>query len=1646
MREAIRRAGADPGGRDETLRQLTGAFGRFSGSRLEAAGAPVKLGYISRNAKGVDLTARRIDFDRLLADLKAYLRSNPEELDWNRINLDTLGYRMVEADQQKYLGEEVAKWSVEFEPREAHLDRMVEIQTPLDKAGAFWVQAQARDGNRTSVVVWIADTALIRKPLAGKFHLFAADARTGQPVSNAELECFGYERRARAINRERLKTEIQQITLTTNAMGEAIIDLSDRKEWLITARKEGRFAYLGFSGLWQRSLEDTRPDEIRFFSITDRPVYRPGDTVRFKAWLGRSSYDKDLAGEFRGRTIAIEAHSPTGEKIHEAKLAADEFGGVSGEFTLGPEAALGSCYLSLTCDGVSGAGQFRVEEYKKPEFEVTLQMPQKPVQLGGTFSVKAAATYYFGAPVTKGEAHIKILRKPEANRRFPIGPWDWLYGNGYSYFLPEHTWYPGWAQWGCYAPRFSWIPWNAPEPELIREETLPIGPDGTVTLSIDTAEAKEQHSDEDHRYEVEIAVTDESRREITGSGSVIAARAPFDIFVSLDRGYFDAGDPIELRAEARTPDAIPVVGEAKARLLRVTYDAAGNPVEQEVQSASGSTVDGVFTAKFTAATGGQYRAVCDVTSADHTASGGRLFLVRGVAAAGSPASFRFNDLELVPAQPSYQPGETMRLLINTARENSTVVLFTRPVGGVYSAPVILSLQGRSLVYEVPVLPADQPNFFVEAYTVSDGRLHQMALEVPVPPLQRSLKLAATPDKTDYRPREKAKIALKLSQPDGTAYVGQTVIAVYDKALDAIAGGSNVPSLIAAFWEWKRHHSPERDDSLARMFPDLPLSEKDVMQEFGLGMMGSMGASLAGNPMLERAMADGAPMVAAAMAPPAAAPLAKSAPAPQDAFAGGAAPAPSAVPMIRSEFADSIFWAASVITSANGEATVTFDLPDNLTAWKVKAWAMGPGTRVGEAETEFTTSKKLLLRQQAPRFFVEKDEVVLSANVHNYLDQAAPVEVSLELDGPTLSAIDSAPRSLQLAPGAEQRVDWKIRALAEGTATVRMKALSTVESDAVQMSYPVLVHGMLKTDSWSGSLDPSQESSKVTLNVPAERRPDQSRLQVRWSPSIAAAMVDALPYLIDYPYGCTEQTVNRFVPAVITRKVLTDAGISLADIRKKAVNLNPQQLGDAKDRAAQWKQGIEDHPVFNETRLDRLISVGIKKLSGMQNSDGGWGWFTDESSAHTTAVVVDGLQRGVTAGAPVPPEILARGLQWLTAHQSKEVARMALPATETNHKSAADSLDAFIATLVPAEPAMLDALYRDRLNLTPYAQALLGRALHTAQRKAQRDMVRQNLEQFLVTDPENQTAWLKFENGNSWWHWYGDPIETQAAYLQLLVAIDPAAPAASGLVKYLLNNRRHGSYWNSTRDTALCIEAIAAYFQASGEASPDLNLDVVLDGKVRRSVRITAADLFSYESALDLGPADLADGAHTLEFRKTGKGPLYYNAYLTNFTKEDPITAAGLEVKVDRTYWRLTPKAGSALVSGSRGQIIDQPSSSFDRERIEPDTILKSGDIVEVELIVESKNDYDYILLEDPKAAGLEPIDVRSGYFGPAYRELRDEKVAFFLRSLPQGKHTLSHRLRAEIPGKFNALPAKISAMYAPELKGNSNESKLQVED
>ncbi len=287
------------------------------------------------------------------------------------------------------------------------------------------------------------------------------------------------------------------------------------------------------------------------------------------------------------------------------------------------------------------------------------------------------------------------------------------------------------------------------------------------------------------------------------------------------------------------------------------------------------------------------------------------------------------------------------------------------------------------------------------------------------------------------------------------------------------------------------------------------------------------------------------------------------------------------------------------------------------------------------------------------------------------------------------------------------------------------------------------------------------------------------------------------------------------------------------------------------------------------------------------------------------------------------------------------------------------------------------------------------------------------------------------------------------YLKLLARVEPQGALASRLVKYLLNNRRHGTYWNSTRDTAYVIEALAEYLKASGEDAPDMTVEVWLDGKKEKEAVVTRENLFSFDNKFVLFGDAVASGEHTVEIRRKGKGPVYFNAYVTNFTLEDFLTKAGLEIKVDRKFYRLKPVDKKVVAAGDRGQVAMQKVEKYEREPLENLASVTSGDLIEVELEIDSKNDYEYLCFEDLKASGMEPVDVRSGYTGQglgAYTEYRDERVCFFVRLLPRGKHSLSYRLRAEVPGKFSALPTIGYAMYAPELKANSDEMKISIGD
>ncbi len=1688
-RERIRRFGKQHG--ENSLNQIVGNLGKFEPVTMFPTGKKPTVNFRFRNADQADLKLEKVKIKILVEDIKAYLRSNPAKFDWQKTDINRIGYRMVTKNQKKYLSGKVKEWSLKLDPAKNHYDRRITVEVPETEPGMYLLTAKLKNGNISRIIVWLADAVIASKQLDKQQRMyFVADAVTGKPVPNANLDFFGYKidyisrNLWNKLKGRRYNIHVEGFNRVAGLKGVVKVSSKDVKRdynWLITATDDaGRYAVLGFNRFWYSNYYNHDYNQTKIYCITDCPVYRPKQKVEFKFWMRKAQYDMgENVSVFAGKSFQLELRNPRNEVVLRKTFKADRFGGFSGSYELPENAILGMYRFRF--NNIYGRMQanFRVEEYKKPEYEVTVEAPSEPVKLGDKITATIKAKYYFGAPVAEAKVKYTVKRTPYQVAWYPPMIWDWLYGSGYWWFAYDYPWFPKWRYWGCFRPRPWWMPYSSTPPELVMQNEVPISPDGTVKVEIDSAVAKAFFGEKDQKYEITAEVVDKSRRTIVGKGSVIAAVRPFKVYAWVDRGYFREGDTVKASFQARTVDGKPVKGNGILKLYRVTYDSAGKPGERVVQQWRLDTdAEGKAKIQVTAAKSGQFRLEYTVTdSKKNSIAGGYVFNVYG--SGTKMDDYRFNAVEIVNDKQTYVPGEKVRLTINTAQANSTVLLFLRPSNGVYLDPIVLNLKGKTAFYDLPVSKKDMPNFFIEAMTVSGGKLYTATKEIIVPPEKRVLNISVLPSKKKYQPGESAKVRLRITDIFGRPVTASTVVTIYDKSVEYISGGSNVPEIKSFFWKWRRRHNTNTISSLSRWFSNLLKNGERTL--YNIGAFGCIVASAGkdhskfSNVLFLDGHVNGTASKSwrgEKMLRAAPAPLMKCKEADMDfcdekGLSAKKEAKPSSGPAVvaesmdqvhvRKEFADTAYWNACLTPNSDGEVEVELKMPENLTTWKIKAWSLAGGTRVGQGETEVITSKNFIVRLQAPRFFVETDEVTLSAIVHNYLPESKTAKVVLELGGDCLKTLDKPLRTVTIKPNGEVRVDWLVKAAKEGEAVITMKAAAPGASDAMQMKFPVYVHGMLKMESFCGSIRPEDKKpATLTVTVPEKRREQETKLVVRYSPTLAGAMIEAIPYLLDYPYGCTEQTLNRFVPAVITQKVVKELGVNLDDLRKVRTNLNAQELGDASKRAKQWKR-YQRNPVFSEKEMNAMVAEGLARLQFMQNGDGGWGWFCgayERSYPHTTAVVVHGLQIARANGAKVNASMLNRGINWLKAYQERELGKLNNYPSKTHpYKRYADNLDALVYMVLSDaksfSKSMQDYLYRDRNHLSIYGKSLFALGLFKGKETGRLKMLMKNISQYLVVDDENQTAYLNLGSGNWWWCWYGHEIETMAMYLKLLAHTDPKGKIAPMLVKYLLNNRKHGTYWNSTRDTAYCIEAFADFIHKSGESKPDMTVEVLVDGKLRKTVKITPENLFSFDGTVTVSGAGIKGGKHKIEIRRKGRGALYFNAYLTYFTLEDYIKAAGLEVKVARKYYKLQPVKKSIKVAGSRGQAGEMRVEKFKRIPLHNLSTIKSGDLVEIELVIDSKNDYEYLIFEDFKPAGFEPCDLRSGYTGNAmgaYVEFRDEKTCFFVRQLARGRHSVSYRMRAEIPGRFSALPARGYAMYAPELKGNSNEIKLKVED
>ncbi len=1666
---------------------------QISQTGVQLAGVPAQVQVSYRNAHRVWFVARRIDLRGMLEELRAHALKDEEEPYRYFGMLQNWSHYFVRGRQRdwetelaaRYVGPEVARWADAVEDDGTHRYAHVTLQTPLKEGGAYLVCAYAAEppaadaelhgqealqqGDSRAVLA-LGDLAVVEKRIREGNLYYVAHAASGAPVPGAQvnvLELWNtYDPQT-----QKTRSERREVTLETDEQGMAVFasaaDRSSQVHLLVTAA-DGRIAWSGMS-YWPYSPSSQEQGTLAYV-ITDRPVYRPEQTVRFKVWA-REVQAGVLQNVPHGE-LQVTVFDPRGNEVHKVTKRTDDYGGLDGEFTLAEEPPLGAYSIQVEAQTYAGGGTFRVEEYKKPEFEVTVEPDTTHARLGQKLTAAIKAAYYFGAPVTNATVSYRVLREEYTHSCYPQGEWDWLYGPGYGYAWYAYDWLPWWREARCWAPPVWWWgyqPASRPR-ELVQQGQTAIGEDGTVQVEIDTAPALRDHPDRDHRYVIEAEVTDASRRVITGEGDVKVTRQAFYALVYSDRGYCRPGEEMEITVRCVTPDDSAVQTEGVVSVSRIVFGGPDNAhiEETELERWTAATDErGFLTFRLRHERSDQLKIKFAAPDRwGETVEGCGLVWICGRDFDGR--LYRFNDLELITDKRTYRPGETCHVMVNTRRPDSYVLFADEVDNGALLSYRLLHLPSGHAIVDVPVKEGDKPNFFVEATTVADLRVHQQVRGICVPPEDAVVDVKIQTDRAEYRPGESATVSVTATTPTGEPADVQVALSAFDKSVLYIQE-EYAPRIAAFFHGRLRDHYPQMETNLLEQFAAWGYVRRPFQQLYPLppAWEGTWGVSVKGWAWISdeefeglkgQVEGRGRGLVQAEGLAVDAVTLGEPQMARKAGFAGGGAPAAAEGPApalveaeVRKEFADTALWLPALTTGPEGRATATFDMPENLTTWKLSAWAMGRETRAGQASAEAVTSKNLLVRLQAPRFFMEYDQVVLSANVHNYLPAEKVARVSLDVPGELLALMEGHPASVDVAvpAGGERRVDWRVTVLKEGQAAIIVKALTDQESDAMQMTFPVLVHGMMKQDSYCGSIRPDEAPATRTieLTVPERRRPESTRLEVQFAPSLIGAMMDALPYCLDYPYGCTEQTVSRFLPAVLTLKTLRNMGISLdqvREIRGRMAEVRRVEQGEHRSIYA-------DSPIFDSDELDRIIRTGLDRIRNMQHDDGGWAWWTrGESSGYLTGYVLNALVTAQECDVAVDQQMIERGMEFL---RNWETGRM-----QQAHWDP-DSTDAFAAYVLSLRGIQAgdentgtcaDRLFEGRDRLGLYGKALLSLTLANLGDQERSAVVLRNVMQFLEQNPETGVAWFRTPQ-EGWWHWYNSDIETNAWCLRAIVRLEPKSEVGPKLVKWLLENRRNGYYWRSTRDTTFCVAAMSEFVLASGEGHPDCTVTLDFDnGAVVKKVRISGDNFFTYDNSFVLEGAAIGGGKHTLTITRDGVGALYYSAWLRYFTMEEDIGAAGLELKLQRRHFLLRQIPYEVEVQGAQGQGLTEKRLRYERVPLNDGDLIESGDLVQVELEAQADNDYTFLVFEDMKPAGCEATELRSGGEGQegfySYMEIRDEKVAFFVELLGRGSHLLRYRLRAEVPGVFHALPATVQGMYVPELRGNSDEAVIRIAD
>lgn len=1069
------------------------------------------------------------------------------------VNVDAVTSKLYRINEKSF----IPNWAESYEKellRELPLTpsgaRNESVVVPVDLAAGQslptgyylldWLVPNDEDEYTDQLRFAVVDRHLTLKISSDEALVWVTDLHSGAPLANVE---------------------VRLLDLEGETLGQANSDADGLARFAIPKQSAFWDEYLAVSGTpgqpgfgvahsdwnqdvrpWNFDIESdySSANEYQIYLHTDRPIYRPGQTVYFHGVVRADDGGQYILPD-PGTTLQLNLFSYSSEfEIPALEMKTSATGNFEGKIELPADAPLGSYQISLEMPEHENAYwpgvEFAVAAYRKPEFEVTVTPAETDLLAGDTVRASVTASYYSGGTVNDARVHWTLRASP------------------YN-FNPATI--QGWWQWA--RDIHGWGPWQ--ESQVIAEGDASTDAAGHLLIEIpaDLAPLDEEKTAGPQTWELEVTVVDETNFPVTGHASTVVHTGLHYLGLKPHSWVTSAGVPAEVDVSSMDWDAQPVSNQQVTLQLAQrawTHEPSSKPFEDDIWTYEDTVVQTV-----SVTTDAQGEAVAAVTPEK---SGAYVIIATGKDAQGNPVSsetslwvsgpgtaqWRMPEGKITPladAQ-SYRPGDVAQILLPTPFEAPYEVLMTLERDGFLDVQRFTATENSPLI-EVPIDDLYAPNVIVSFVVVKgidetsptpDVRIGMLELEVDA--FKQQLTVEITPDcqqPCSYAPGDNAALTIRTTDHSGAPVDAEIALAVVDKSVLALANDQTL-SIEETFYAPHLLRVLTSDSLVvlnSRITADL--EELQIMADYTAkeAMVGGMG--------------------------------------------GGGNTAMSA-PDVRQDFPDTALWEASLRSGPSGETTVNLELPDSLTTWVVDARAASDDTLVGQNTAEFTVGKPLLVRPVTPRFLVAGDQTEVAAIVHNNTDTELDVRVELNSN---LQSDDQQIVQRTLPAYGRVRVAWRVSVPAAGLdwAELTFSAASDAYRDAARPSVgrasdhalPIYRYETADVFATTGVLTKADGRLEI-LNVPQDAGPDTT-LTLRLEPSLATAMTEGLSYLDNFEHASNEELVSRLLPNVVTYQALQTLGLDDPDLETKLSTLVNETLeklytGQNPDGGWGWWQG------------------------------------------------------------------------------------------------------------------------------------------------------------------------------------------------------------------------------------------------------------------------------------------------------------------------------------------------------------------------------------------------------------------------------------------------------------------------------------------